>query len=54
MIFQWKRPSLWLVSLKNCLLELRTYFLSKEDISIQGEIVFFKELKPQLLKFPTP
>ncbi|OAV75859.1 RteC protein [Bacteroidales bacterium Barb7] len=35
--------------LRNHLLELRTFFLEKESIEIQDEIIFFKEMKPQIL-----
>jgi hypothetical protein len=37
--------------LKKCLSELRISFLSLESISAQDEIVFFKEVKPQVLGF---
>lgn len=35
--------------LENCLSELRDYFLAIESLSIQDEIVFFKEIKPEIL-----
>ncbi len=35
--------------LNKCLLDLREYLLSKESISIQDEIMFFKEMKPEIL-----
>jgi len=35
--------------LKKHLSDLRSFFLSKESISTQEEIVFFKEMKPEIL-----
>lgn len=35
--------------LKDCLSELRDYFLVMKSISVQDEIEFFKELKPKVL-----
>lgn len=35
--------------LKKCLAELRTSFLSLESVSTQDEIIFFKEIKPEIL-----
>jgi len=35
--------------LETCLSELRDYFLVLKSISIQDEIVFFKEMKPEVL-----
>lgn len=35
--------------LNDCLVGLRAYFLSLENIEIQDEIVFFKEMKPEIL-----
>ena len=35
--------------LKKHLSDLRSFFLSKESISTQEEIVFFKEMKPDIL-----
>lgn len=35
--------------LKKCLWDLREKFLSKESVSIQDEITFFKEMKPEIL-----
>lgn len=34
---------------ENCLSELRDYFLILKSISVQDEIVFFKEMKPEVL-----
>jgi len=35
--------------LENCLSELRDYFLVLKSITIQDEIEFFKEIKPEVL-----
>lgn len=35
--------------LKKCLSDLRDFFLSKESMSTQQEIIFFKEMKPEVL-----
>jgi len=35
--------------LKKCLSELREHFLSVEPLTLQQEIIFFKEMKPQVL-----
>jgi len=35
--------------LKKCLCDMRTHFLSLEPISMQDEIIFFKEIKPEVL-----
>lgn len=37
--------------LNNKLNELRSYFLSVESLSLQDEIAFFKEIKPEILGF---
>ena len=37
--------------LEGCLSELRTHFLSIENISVQDEITFFKEMKTEALGF---
>ncbi len=34
---------------KKCLSDLRNFFLSQESVSIQDEITFFKEMKPEIL-----
>lgn len=34
---------------KKCLSDLRTFFLSQKSISIEEEIIFFKEMKPEVL-----
>ncbi len=36
---------------ERCLCELRTHFLTQNDISNQDEIYFFKEVKPEVLGF---
>lgn len=35
--------------LKKCLSDLRNFFLSQESVSVQEEIMFFKEMKPEVL-----
>ena len=35
--------------LKSALSKLRSFFLSKESMNAQDEIVFFKEMKPEIL-----
>lgn len=37
--------------LDNCLSELRTFFLSIQNVDKQDEIIFFKEQKPEVLGF---
>ena len=37
--------------LENCLGEIRTYFLSLKSIREEDEVLFFKEIKPEILGF---
>jgi hypothetical protein len=35
---------------KKCLSDLRDFFLAQESVSVQDEIAFFKEMKPEVLQ----
>lgn len=37
--------------LSSCLMDVRLYFLSLESITLEDEITFFKEVKPEILGF---